>query len=110
MKYIIFLSLVIISYTGCTSNEIFVYETIPENTECQRFKEYKKIKSCNLKHQIILNKNLSKVIDTTNYRLDKIYNQGERCKEFKYRHAPDGCYINHLPSRKNIPTFGRTYD
>ena len=53
---------------------------------------------------------LDSVIRTTNYRLSRKYNQRDKCKERKYRSAPQGCYISHLPSRANLPTFGKTAD
>lgn len=46
----------------------------------------------------------------TTYRLSRKYNQGDKCKEKKYRAAPAGCYISHLPSRVNLPVFGKTAD
>ena len=75
---------------GCSSQEVYVYEKLPD--------------------QIKMNEKLDSVIRTTNYHLSRKYNQRDKCKEKKYRFVPQGCYISHLPSRANLPTFGKTED
>jgi len=68
MKNFLIYFLGIICLAGCYFQQIYVYEKIPEKIECYRFKEYNDVKSCNRKHQIILNEKLYKVINTTNHR------------------------------------------
>ena len=101
----------LILLSGCSGQEIYVYEKLPEVSECRRFKDYWTVSACNRKHQIILSEKLNGAIGITNYRLSRKFNQGaRRCKETKYRRAPAGCYINHLPIRGNLPTVGKTSD
>jgi len=97
--------------TGCSGQEVYVYEKLPEVSECRRYKDYWTVSACNRKHQIILSEKLNGAIQITNYRLSRKFNQGKRrCKETAYRGAPAGCYINHLPIRGNLPTVGKTSD
>jgi len=103
-------SLGAIVLAGCSSQEVYVYEKLPEASECRRYTDYWTVNACNRKHQIKMNEKLDSVIRTTNYRLSRKYNQRDKCKERKYRSAPQGCYISHLPSRANLPTFGKTAD
>ena len=101
----------LLGLTGCSGPEVYVYEKLPEVSECRRYKDYWTVNECNRKHQIILNEKLNAAIQTTNYRLHRKFNQGKRrCKEMAYRGAPAGCYINHLPIRRNQPTVGKTTD
>ncbi|MFL2737475.1 MAG: hypothetical protein ACJ0DJ_01685 [bacterium] len=101
----------LISFNGCSGQEVYVYEKLPEVSECRRYKNYWTINACNRKHQIILSEKLNDAIQTTNYRLSRKFNQGKRrCKERAFRSAPAGCYINHLPIRENLPTVGKTTD
>ena len=103
--------LTLISFNGCSGQEVYVYEKLPEVSECRRYKNYWTINACNRKHQIILSEKLNNAIQTTNYRLSRKFNQGKRrCKERAFRSAPAGCYINHLPIRENLPTVGKTTD
>ena len=51
---------------GCSSKEIFVYEKIPENMECNRFKEYFAIESCDRKKRVTFSKKIFKVIEKIN--------------------------------------------
>ena len=96
---------------GCSGQEVYVYEKLPEVSECRRYKDYWTVRACNRKHQIFLSEKLNAAIQTTNYRLSRKFNQGKRrCKEKTYRGAPAGCYINHLPIRGNLPTVGKTTD
>ena len=99
-----------IALLGCTSQEVYVYEKLPEASECRRHTDYWTVSACNRKHQIKMNEKLESVIRTTNYHLSRKYNQRDKCKERKYRSASQGCYISHLPSRANLPTFGKTAD
>ncbi len=96
--------------TGCSSQEVYVYEKLPEYSECRRYTDYWTVSACNRKQQIITNKKLKSAMRKTTYRLSRKYNQGDKCKEKKYRAAPAGCYISHLPSRVNLPVFGKTAD
>ena len=95
---------------GCSSQEVYVYEKLPETNECRRYTDYWTVSACNRKHQIKMNEKLDSVIRTTNYHLSRKYNQRDKCKEKKFRSVPQGCYISHLPSRANLPTFGKTED
>ena len=103
-------SLGAIVLAGCSSQEVYVYEKLPEASECRRYTDYWTVSACNRKHQIKMNEKLESVIRTTNYHLSRKYNQRDKCKERKYRSASQGCYISHLPSRANLPTFGKTAD
>ena len=103
-------SLGAIVLASCSSQEVYVYEKLPEASECRRYTNYWTVSACNRKHQIKMNEKLDSVIRTTNYHLSRKYNQKDKCKERKYRSAPQGCYISHLPSRANFPTFGKTAD
>ena len=103
-------SLGAIVLAGCSSQEVYVYEKLPVASECRRYTDYWTVSACNRKHQIKMNEKLESVIQTTNYRLSRKYNQRDKCKERKYRSAPQGCYISHLQSRANHPTFGKTAD
>ncbi len=60
--------ILLIFFIGCSSEEIYVYEKIPEARECYSFKKYIDIEKCNRKQHIILSKKLSKVIEKDNYR------------------------------------------
>jgi hypothetical protein len=103
-------SLGAIVLAGCSSQEVYVYEKLPEASECSRYTDYWTVSACNRKHQNKMNEKLDSVIRITNYRLSRKYNQRDKCKERKYRSAPQGCHIGHLPSRANLPTFGKTAD
>lgn len=101
----------LLGLTGCSGQEIYVYEKLPEVSECRRYKDYWTVSACNRKHQIILSKKLNDAFQNTIYRLNRKFYQGKRrCKETAYRIAPAGCYINHLPIRGNLPTIGKTKD
>ena len=101
----------LLGLTGCSEQEVYVYEKLPEVSECRRYKDYWTVRSCNRKHQIILSEKLNAAIQSTNYQLRRKFNHGRgRCKELAYRRAPAGCYINHLPIRGNLPTVGKTTD
>ena len=109
LKIIYFLGLIFL--TGCTSQGIYVYEKLPEFTECRQYTDYWSVSACNRKHQIILSEKLNGAMRITNYRLSRKFNQGNRrCKEMSYRSAPAGCNINHLPISGNLPTVGKTTD
>ena len=86
-------SLGAIVLAGCSSQEVYVYEKLPEASECRRYTDYWTVSACNRKHQIKMNEKLDSVIRTTNYRLSRKYNRRDKCKERKYRSAPQGCYI-----------------
>lgn len=66
MKQFIKLFLLFSVLKGCSSNEIFVYEKIPENVECHRFKKFEDIENCDRKKRIILGKNIANVIQRIN--------------------------------------------
>jgi len=76
---------------GCSSQEVYVYEKLPEASECSRYTDYWTVSACNRKHQIKMNEKLDSVIRITNYRLSRKYNQRDKCKERKYRSVPQGC-------------------
>ena len=108
VNFIVFIALTI---TGCKSQGIFVYEKLPEVSECRRHKNYISVRKCNREHQVILSEKLNKAINITERRLSRKFNQGKRrCKENAYRIAPAGCYVNHLPILTNLPTVGKTKD
>jgi len=110
-NFVIFALLGLLGLPSCSGQEVYVYEKLPEVSECRRYKDYWTVRACNRKHQIILSEKLNAAIQTTNYRLSRKFNQGKRrCKEKTYRGAPAGCYINHLPIRGNLPTVGKTID
>ena len=110
-NFVIFALLGLLGLPSCSGQEVYVYERLPEVSECRRHKDYWTVSACNRKHQIILSEKLNAAIQTTNYRLSRKFNQGKRrCKDTAYRGAPAGCYINHLPIRGNLPTVGKTTD
>ena len=100
----------IIVLAGCFSQEVYVYEKLPQASQCRRYTDYWKVNACNLKHRIIMNEKLNNVIKKTNYHLNRKYNQKDKCKQRNFRYTPAGCYVSHLPSRSNLPTFGKTVD
>lgn len=61
-----YLFILLLFTIGCSSQEIYVYEKIPESVECYSFKEYSVIEACNRKQQIILREKLTKVIENDN--------------------------------------------
>ena len=66
----------LIFFTGCSSQEIFVYEKIPEFVECYSLKDYFEIEICDRKQQIILNEKLTKVLEKGNYNKYHKLDQG----------------------------------
>ena len=111
LKFVLIVfSLGTIVLAGCSSQEVYVYEKLPKASECRRYTDYWTVSACNRKHRIMMNDKLDSVMRTTNDRLSRKYNQRDKCKGKKYRSVPQGCYISHLPSRANIPTFGKTED
>ena len=50
---------------GCSSKVIFVYEKIPENAACHRFKKFEDIENCDRKKRIILEEKIFNVIQRT---------------------------------------------
>jgi len=47
-----------IGLIGCSSQEVYVYEKLPEFSECRRYTDYWSVSVCNHKHQIILSKKI----------------------------------------------------
>ena len=80
MKRIYFI--ILIFFIGCTSKRIFVYEKIPKDIECYKFKEYVDIESCSRKQQIILNKKLSKVVESDNSRKIRKFKHGRNLRKW----------------------------
>ena len=99
-----------IALSGCFGQRIYVYEKIPEANECRRYTEYFQVSKCNRKHHFTLNKKLYRVIETTNFQLKKKFNQKVKCTQKNNRPIPTACYESHLPSRYNLPTYGKTAD
>ena len=99
-----------ITLSGCFGQRIYVYEKIPEANECRRYTEYFQVSKCNRKHHFSMSKKLYRAIQTTNYRLKKKFNQKVKCTQKNNRPVPTGCYETHLPSRFNLPTYGKTTD
>ena len=106
--FVVFLGAV--GLTGCSSQEVYVYEKLPEFSECRRCAVYRSVSFCNHMQQIILSKKLNSAMRTTVYRLNRKYNQRYRCKERNYGPVPVGCYINYLPLHYNLPSFGKIAD
>ena len=96
--------------SGCSGQRIYVYEKIPEANECRRYTEYFQVSKCNRKHHFVMSKKLFRAIQTTNNRLKKKFNQKVKCTQKNNRPIPTGCYETHLPSRFNLPTYGKTAD
>ena len=96
--------------SGCSGPRVYVYEKIPEANECRRYTEYFQVSKCNRKHHFSMSKKLYRAIQTTNYRLKKKFNQKVKCTQKNNRPVPTGCYETHLPSRFNLPTYGKTAD
>ena len=82
--------LVAIVLSGCSGQKVYVYEKIPEASECRRYTEYFQVSNCN--------------------RNKRKFNQKVKCTEKNNRPIPTGCYVTHLPSRFNLPTYGKTAD
>ena len=55
-------SLCAIVLAGCSSQEVYVYEKLPESSECRRYTDYWTVSACNRKHQIKMNEKLDSVI------------------------------------------------
>ena len=96
--------------SGCSGRRVYVYEKIPEANECRRYTEYFQVSKCNRKHHFVMSKKLFRAIQTTNNRLKKKFNQKVKCTQKNNRPIPTGCYETHLPSRFNLPTYGKTAD
>ena len=96
--------------SGCFGQRVYVYEKIPEANECRRYTEYFQVSKCNRKHHFAMSKKLYRAIQTTNYRLKKKFNQKVKCTQKNNRPVPTACYETHLPSRFNLPTYGKTAD
>ena len=99
-----------ITLTGCFGQRIYVYEKIPEASECRRYTEYFQVSKCNRKHHFTMSKKLYRTIQTTNYHFKKKFNQKVKCTQKNNRPIPTACYETHLPSRFNLPTYGKTAD
>ena len=99
-----------IALSGCFRQRIYVYEKIPEANECRRYTEYFQVSKCNRKHHFTMSKKLYRAIQTTNYNLKKKFNQKVKCTQKNNRPVPTACYETHLPSRFNLPTYGKTAD
>jgi len=55
--FVVFLGAV--GLIGCSSQEVYVYEKLPEFSECRRYTDYWSVSVCNHKHRIILSKKLN---------------------------------------------------
>ena len=55
--FVVFLGAV--GLTGCSSQEVYVYEKLPEFNECRRYTDYWSVSVCNHKHRIILSKKIN---------------------------------------------------
>ena len=96
--------------SGCFGQRIYVYEKIPEANECRRYTEFFQVSKCNRKHHFTMSKKLYRAIQTTNHNLKKKFNQKVKCTQKNNRPIPTACYETHLPSRFNLPTYGKTAD
>ena len=57
LAFVVFLGAV--GLTGCSSQEVYVYEKLPEFSECRRYTDYWSVSVCNHKHQIILSEKIN---------------------------------------------------
>ena len=96
--------------SGCFRQKIYVYEKIPEASECRRYTEYFEVSKCNLKHHFSTNKNLYMTIQINNHQIKRKFNQKVKCTDKNNRPVPTACYVPHLPSRFNLPTHVKTPD
>ena len=96
--------------SGCFGQRVYVYEKIPEANECRRYSEYFQVSKCNRKHHFTMSKKLYRAIQTTNYNFKNKFNQKVKCTQKNNRPIPTACYETHLPSRFNLPTYGKTAD
>ena len=60
--FVVFLGAV--GLTGCSSQEVYVYEKLPEFSECRRCAVYRSVSVCNQMQQIILSKKLNSAMRT----------------------------------------------
>ena len=102
--------LILIIMSGCSEQKFYVYEKIPEASECRRYIEYFQVSKCNLKHHFSTNKKLYRTIQINNHQIKRKFNQKVKCTHKNNRPIPTGCYEPHLPSRFNLPTHGKTPD
>ena len=96
--------------SSCSGQKVYVYEKIPEASECRRYIEYFEVSKCNLKHHFSTNKNLNKTIQINNHQIKRKFNQKVKCTDKNNRPVPTACYVPHLPSRFNLPTHVKTPD
>ena len=96
--------------SGCSGKQFYVYEKIPEANECRRYTEYFQVSKCNLKHHFSTNKKLYSTIKINNHQIKRKFNQKVKCTQKNNRPIPTACYETHLPSRFNLPTYGKTTD
>ena len=102
--------LALIVLSGCSGQKVYVYEKIPEASECRSYTEYFQVSNCNLKHHFSTNKKLYRTIQINNHQIKRKFNQKIKCTDKNNRPVPTGCYETHLPSRFNLPTYGKTTD
>ncbi len=95
-------------FAGCAQQSVYVYEKIPEFSECRQYTDYWAVSACNRKHQMQLSDQLTGVLRKSVHRLNRKYNQGDRCYYQTYRPVPTGCDISPIPRRGNIPAYGKT--
>ena len=96
--------------SGCSRQKVYVYEKIPEASECRRYTEYFQVSKCNLKHHFSTNKKLYRTIQINNHQIKRKFNQKVKCTDKNNRPVPIGCYMPQPPSRFNLPTHGKTPD
>ena len=108
--FILTVLLASIIMSGCSKNKVYVYEKIPEASECRRYTEYFQVSKCNLKHHFATNKKLYRTIQINNHQIKRKFNQKVKCTHKNNRPVPTGCYVPHLPTRFNLPTHGKTPD
>ena len=85
--------------SGCSRQKFYVYEKIPEASECRRYTEYFQVSKCNLKHHFSTNKKLYRTIQINNHQIKRKFNQKVKCTDKNNRPVPTACYVPHLPSR-----------
>ena len=66
MKHFFLIVILFSTLKGCSSQKVYVYEKIPENMECHRFKKFDEIEFCDRKKRINLDEKIFNVIEKIN--------------------------------------------
>lgn len=107
----VFLLLVLLFLSGCRfRQEVLVYEKLPQFQECLRYADYMLISVCEKIELRQQNVQVGSVLDKTSYRLERLYNQGDRCDHRSYDPPPAGCHISIIPRRGTRPVVNQGLD